>query len=280
MTTPTREITMPADTLFADELIGPGRGLAHGARLLHPFLHVPISGGAAIWDALRVTYAALDHEVVADVRFAGQTTSAVAWRGRCDGRPIRGLTMALLGETGEVVELRVLLCEFAVALPWRARLRERLPGLPGWELTPEEASAIVARVTDPSWQADTVAPFELSEQIRFFAPAFSRPIEGPAQVGLIIRNAVAVYGVCESGELLRAPAHVLRAKRSTLPMAIATILHVLPDGRADEVWVFMQAWPVISVFRQCLRARLADALDASFYELSGVDDQRARQERV
>jgi hypothetical protein len=258
---------MSAETFFVDDLIDQSRGLAQHAQLKHPFLRIPIAGGAAIRDLLRTTFAALGHEVVEDVRFAVPGTSAVVWHSSCDRRPIRGLTVALTGPTGEVEEVRLMLCQYAMVVPWRTRLREQLPSLPGWELAPDEAKAIVAKVTDPSWQADTAPLFDPTEQIKFYAPAFTKPIEGPEAVALIIRNARAVYGVCELGTMMRAPEYALRPKTSKLPLEIATMLHFTPDGRVDETWVFMQPWPVVSVFRDCVRARLGDGLDSSFFEL-------------
>ena len=179
------------------------------------------------------------------------------------GREMQGVTVALRNADGYVEEVRIVVRPFPLLAGWRERLRKDLPPAAGWELPPG-----TPRIAPPApgEAADPRLPFRLTEDAQFHGPIFVRTIEGASTVSHVIGHARAVYGVCDYGPVLQSGAYTLRTLTSKLPLEMVSLSRVTPDGRVAEFSVFMQPWPVVELFHDAMRARLADRLDASFFE--------------
>jgi hypothetical protein len=267
---------MSAEMFFVDDLVEKTRGLARDARLKHPFLVKPIDGAEAARGVLRATSAALDSGVVPWLEFAGHGVASLVWTSRTCGHEIFGVTVAVMTDDGYVKEVRIMLRELAAAADWRARLRDRMPDLPGWELPGELAQAYArAGVTGRGEPAGTPLPFPPSEDARFMSPALVKPVEGADSVRLVVGHARAIYGECEIGPALRNGAHALRTLTSKLPLEMASLSHLTANGSVTEMSVFMQPSPVVAVFATGMRARLTESIDPSYFELGRDHASRA-----
>lgn len=266
---------MSDHTFYLESMLGRTRGIAHDARLKHPFLLDPVIGSEAIRDIVRETHVALDQEVVAALELRGERMAATVWRSGA----LHGVTVVITNADDQITEVRILLREFVLLAGWRARLRDRLPTALGWELTGERKHLLAAEHADPE-PADTSAPVPLASDVRFHGPAFVKPIQGAESVRQVIGHARAAYGSCEYGPPLRGGSSVLRAYTSRLPLEIASLLQLGADGSAQELSVFMQPWPTVAVFCDRLRARLAGALDPSYFELDRHASSRPSSEHT
>lgn len=272
---------MSAEMFFLDDLAEKTRGFTRDARLKHPFLLHPVIGSGDIQQMLRATFAALDHEVIPSLEFHGDRMAATVWSSRTLGHELHGMTLIVTNEEGRVEEARILLRHFQLLARWRARLQDSLPAAPGWELPTELAVALASiRSPVPGEPLNTTLPFALSDDAQFHGPAFVKPVVGAERVRNVVGQARTVYGACDYSPLLHSGAYALRAFTSKLPLEIASISHLTPEGSTREISVFMQPWPTVAVFCDGMRARLAGALDPSFFELeSGGSSRPSSQEK-
>ncbi|WP_156429494.1 hypothetical protein [Burkholderia sp. TSV86] len=238
------------------------RGLAPEARLAHPFLRERIEGADAVVRSLGHLEEALGDEASAYLEFRGDAAAAVAWRAGKPDRRIEGVTLALTNADGMIDDVRVAVRPLQWLGPWRDRLRRVMTA---WN---EERTLDPVGFAEPadSEPVPRRLPFPLSDEAVFHGPAFVRPVYGAAAVSHVLGHAGAVYGECEYGPALRNGAHFLRAFTSKrLPLEIVSIAHLDSDERIDEWTAFMQPWPSMVLFRDHLKRRLGDYLDASFY---------------
>jgi hypothetical protein len=236
----------------------------------HPLLSTSLRGRGTV-DRFWTSLNDLTGGVVFTHEFRDDRMVVLVWTGSLGRRTFQGVSIASW-DGDRIVEILQLLRPLPSLTPLRDALRAHGgEGIPDarWQLPAGVDRTVPA--FDPAQPVDAHLPLPTTEDVVFHSPVFDKPVAGEPLVKRVIGHAAAVYGGRNYGPRLVSGSRALTQWAGVvagLPIHAANLSTLDDRGRIKELSLFMGPLPVVELFFELVRPRLATFLGSEYLEAS------------
>lgn len=242
---------------------------ADGILLRHPFVRGEIRGADAVAAALERLAGPLSSLNGAEA-YSQPGLAAKCWDADFEGRKIRGVTSVSVPESGNGIEMAVMLSTYPSAALWRERIMAEYSHIlppPEWELPGGRDVVEPPRI--PESALDPKLPFPIAKDMVFRSPILSKPVYGPELITRVFAYTSAIYGDRRYGPKIQAGRNVMsfwEGSVSGFPLQVANEIRFNANREVEEMVMSMRPWPVVKLFRDQCMALTRHFMDNSYFE--------------